>query len=250
MKRVAIALSVFIACGHLPVAAKQQSDRFYMPWMVEAGEVYVGEKTFHPKSDLTSARLLPLRLFILKNDAVDGSGKTVAPSGTELGIVTSRTFTACTLKAPKTTGLDAFKFMGADRYLCFVDTDRDSLFDYYFGMQTPLTGVLAGRGKVRLEKAANQLQQTPYTEARPELSKQAPRVVVRYARNEHFYSCVQGDTKTVSNCFGDRAVTHGKIFPLKISLLGAEFEILAKNGKQLTVTMTKPILQQPLTLYY
>jgi hypothetical protein len=81
---------------------------------------------------LFGVTMLPTTMYTLSEDVFQDNGRIAAPAGTQLVGLAFVRGGACAIHPPKLATGAAIMAWGADRHLCFVDTNADGTFEKYF----------------------------------------------------------------------------------------------------------------------
>jgi len=203
-----------------------------------------------PRNTITSAHLEPARALALDGEARQSDGRPLLPAGAPLIRLAARTIAACGAEPPRERGLTAVWQFGTNRYICFVDQDRDGRFEESFPMRTGAFGFLFGAG--RLPRERQPIPPVAYSGRGSDALPNPPRLYVRY---ENFASFV--DRLIFRVCFAERgnavclnpeAVVRLSQLPATFELLGGRFRVDAKVENRVQVTMLSPLVAQPLVI--
>ena len=232
-----------------PVSAPAARGHYTAAWLVVPDRPIEPTAWVGPNRAITSARLQPPRLFENRVDVRTPDGKVLVPAGVPLIGLVSGTRAACAAEPRGDRGLAAAWWFGTNRYICLIDEDRDGRFERYFSHRIRPVNILVGAG--RFPATMNPVEPAAYVERNPATFANAPRIYVSYG---HFASLV--NKLIFKLCFAARRGlclapdTRTKLNPLPQSfeMLGARFEVTAKEGDRLQITQTTPIKSQPLLI--
>jgi hypothetical protein len=216
-------------------------------WLVVPDRPKVQSVWIGPNRAITSARLEPPRLFENVADVKSADGRLLVPAGMALIGLVSATQAACAAEPRGDRGLAAAWWLGSNRFICLVDRDRDGRFDHRFSLRTGPANIPVGSG--RFPEEMEPIEPTAYVERSPATFANAPRIYVSYG---HFASFV--NTLIFKLCFSERrglclapdTRTKREPLPQAFEMLGARFEVSAKEGDRLQITQTSDIVRQPL----
>ncbi|HEX8262804.1 MAG TPA: hypothetical protein VF547_08020 [Allosphingosinicella sp.] len=216
-------------------------------WLVVPDRPMAPTAWIGPNRAITSARLEPPRLYENRTDVRTSDGKLLVPAGMPLMGLVSRTQAACASEPRGDRGLAAAWWLGTNRFICLVDQDRDGAFDHYFSLRTGPANLIIGAG--RFPAVLQPLRPAAYVERNPATFAQAPRIYVSYS---HFASLV--NTLIFHLCFAERrglclypdVRTKREPLPQTFEMLGARFQVSAKEGDRLQITQLTEMVRQPL----
>jgi hypothetical protein len=216
-------------------------------WLVVPDRPMEPTKWVGPNRAITSARLLPPRLFRNEADVKTSDGKLLVPAGMNLIGLNSQTVVACASEPKGDRGLAAAWWLGTNRFICLVDENRDRRFESYFSLRTGPQNLITGTG--RIPATLNPVAPAAYVEQSPLTFTNAPRIYISYG---HFASLV--NKLIFKLCLAERrgiclypdVTTKRDPLPQHFDLLGARFEITAKEGDRLQITQLTEIQPQGL----
>lgn len=241
--------AIFVA----PSAISAKNLTYSAVWIVDPDQnIKSNAEWFEPSQTITSARLVPAKLFASTQDfLLDGIIK--IPSGSKFSAVISQNLTVCGLQDVPKIGLDVIWNFGADKVICLVDSDNDGKFDRYFKISSTnfsKWGFLTGSGKI--PSRLTPIDPVTLRPEDPQSLKNPPRVYIKYgwfaslAGKLIFQVCLNEDEGGYRTCLiPDASVKNSKI-PGKFELLGSTFFVDAKDGNRVHVAQLTPIQRQPL----
>lgn len=205
---------------------------------------------------LYGVNMLPAAMFTLSEDVYQDNGRIAAPAGTQLVGLAFVRGGACAIFPPKLSAGAAIMAWGADRHLCFVDTNQDGTFDKYFFRQGDKQGffnafqsmpadllVLTGGKYAKAEPAAmeGKLEWSVSAQKCKEIDKKTkPRLRCRVYIG-------LGITKPNGNALGSATLTYGRqfdLFPAEtqnfVDFFGMKLTAQAAGPGQVTYELTQP----------
>jgi hypothetical protein len=235
---------------------QERSERFYLAlWWVQPSREPLGPKTVREGDYVIRTRLLPPSLIRLDADAVaEQGGRVLLPAGSQLfGLSTSGPPIWCALARRSTGGrvpgavLGALVGRRAPSQLCLIDLDRDGRLDAYFSANSPVRGVpnFSGnrpRNPARLAPAA-------FERLDPEQMETEYFVGIRYEgvatlRSSPHFSVSYGDEDSRGHLTRAVSPQNGVV-----TELGAEFEIVRRDGETLEVEIRRNMPRQPFHVF-
>ncbi|HEX8653943.1 MAG TPA: hypothetical protein VF693_01805 [Allosphingosinicella sp.] len=235
---------------------QERSERFYVAlWWVQPSRESLGRKTVRDGDYVLRSRLLPPSLIRLTADAVaERGGRVLLPAGSQLfGLSTSGPPIWCALARRSGGGRVAGGVLGglvgggAPSQLCLIDLDRDGRLDAHFAANSPVRGVpnFSGnrpRNPARLAPAA-------FERLDPEQMETEYFVGIRYEgvatlRSGPHFSVSYGDEDTRGHL--SRGVSPQSNV---VTELGAEFEIVRRDGETLEVEIRRNMPRQPFHVF-
>ncbi|MEA3015830.1 MAG: hypothetical protein QOI38_552 [Sphingomonadales bacterium] len=258
---LATLLSVPAAAQPAPdeaAAARRQerSERFYLSlWWVQPSREPLGRKTVRDGDYVIRTRLLPPSLIRLNADAVaEQGGRVLLPAGSQLfGLSTSGPPIWCAVARRSTGGrvpgavLGALVGRRAPSQLCLVDLDRDGRLDAFFSANSPVRGVPNFSGNRPRNPA--RLAPVAFAELDPEQMETQYFVGIRYEgvatlRSSPHFSVSYGDEDTRGHLTRAVSPQNGVV-----AELGAEFEIVRRDGETLEVEIRRNMPRQPFHVF-
>ncbi|MCX8477637.1 MAG: hypothetical protein MT490_17750 [Sphingomonas sp.] len=193
------------------VQAKRYSFESLM--VPDAGES--GERVIKKNASIAKWRLVPRYLVTLDAKVEFVKEGVTLPEGTELTVTDQGPRIGCTVAK-----VSRMAMLGA-RYVCFIDTDGDDKFDHWFKRGGDVVGPW---GTERAKIPFGRMYKIPEAgfSFRPSELSDSSGFLEILLYDGRFRVCVNGDLL----CFANDVKFDRKEIPFKLSMLGAEFEIL------------------------
>lgn len=245
------------ASGDAAAARRQErSERFYMAlWWVQPSREPLGRKTVRDGDYVLRTRLLPPSLIRLDADAVAEEGRRVLlPAGSQLfGLSTSGPPIWCALARRSSGGRVPGAVLGglvgrrAPSQLCLIDLDRDGRLDAFFSANSPVRGVPNFSGYRPRNPAP--LAPAAFAPLDPEQMETQYFVGIRYEgvatlRSSPHFSVSYGDEDTRGHLTRSLSPENGVV-----TELGAEFEIVRRDGETIEVEIRRNMPRQPFHVF-
>jgi hypothetical protein len=235
---------------------QERSERFYMAlWWVQPSREPLGRKTVRDGDYVLRTRLLPSSLIRLHADAVAAeSGRVLLPAGSQLfGLSTSGPPIWCALARRSSGGTVAGSVLGglvgrrAPSQLCLIDLDQDGRLDAFFSANSPVRGVPNFSGNRPRNPAP--LAPAAFERLDPEQMETQYFVGIRYEgvatlRSGPHFSISFGDEDTRGHLTSGVSPQNGVV-----TALGAEFEIVRRDGETLEVEIRRNMPRQPFHVF-
>jgi hypothetical protein len=248
-RRIAAALAFAIGAGITPATAADNAERYETSWAVVPQDANESTRWVEPGGVVTSARLIPRKLYILP-DGVTTGGATILPPGTELVAPAAADTIGCTIRSRREGGAQQFQ----RGFICLIDSDHDGRFDRYFDGRSASPDFFIGFGKK--PKTMTAIQPARFEAREAALVSDSPRVYLQYfyfasvANELEFQTCLVEKPRGSVGCFGNGwiRVNRAKL-PYDFEALGGRFRVEAKEESRVRVTMLSPFAAQPFIVY-
>lgn len=246
-------LGVF-ACLGLSAGAfgQDNADRaFQSIWIIQPNDQPTGPRSVRDGELVFRNRLLPPMLARLTADAVDrDSGEVVAPAGTQLfGLMTRGAPIYCVVGRRDPSTAVRILLAAANRQICLIDTNRDSVFDAHFRVTNNVMGVPNIQG--RRPRNPDALTGGAFETLAPDEIATDYYVGVKFegivgllTMPQPTFSIVFGTEESSNRLTMDvRPVRRSN--PPVVTPLGAEFVVSAINGDVIEIDVRRNIPPQP-----
>jgi len=235
--------------GITPTIAADNTERYETFWVVVPQDVHESKSWVDPGGVVTSARLIPRKLYILP-DGVTTGGATILPPGTELVAPVATDTIGCTVRSRREGVAKQFE----RGFICLIDSDRDGRFDRYFYGRSTSPDFFIGFGKK--PKTMMAIEPARFEAREGSLVSDGPRVYLQYfyfasvANELEFQTCLVEKPYRSVGCFGNGwiRVNRAKL-PYDFEALGGRFRVEAKEESRVQVTILSPFAAQPFIVH-
>ncbi len=226
-------------------------DYIETAWVIQPDPSQMGERDVRDGEFVLKHRLLPPSLVELTEDVKDAkSGKVFAKAGDQLfSLLTSGAPVYCVNSVPQQSLGRSLLLGSGNLQRCMIDADSDGRLDSAFNAGNAIAGLPNFMRK--RPKKPKAVTGGAYVKIAPEQNRQTYFVGIRYEGRSA--TIRKGALPTFSIKFGTEgnlgSLTYDTLadtsaMPFDVSMLGASFTVLARDGEVIRVKVSRPMPAQ------